>query len=300
MQWTDRFSFVTGVVRYPDLAALAMVSDERAAKRQDHTYFLTWDGGAWGGEDEPKPWGVVSMVVCTHPIEQTVALGAGGQVYCVGSGDIHDELIDTRDGGDVPRTMRGLACVDGKAIAVGMGRYVYRRDGRDVWTPLDDGARQERGDPNVVGFEAVDGFSSSEMYAAGWNGEIWSWDGESWTPVQSPVNLTLSTVCCADDGEVYVAGRRGLLLRGRGRRWSVIQHDDHAEDIWDLAWFRGDLYVSTSVGLYRLVDDHLRHVDMGEDWPRSYFHLSAIDEVLWSIGAKDVLAYDGSRWTRIE
>ena len=33
--------------------------------------------------------------------------------------------------------------------------------------------------------------------------------------------------------------------------------------------------------------------------PKTCYRLSADDGVLWSIGAKDVLAFDGKTWTRI-
>ncbi|MNG31651.1 hypothetical protein D3C84_1174960 [compost metagenome] len=53
-------------------------------------------------------------------------------------------------------------------------------------------------------------------------------------------------------------------------------------------------------GLFTLDQDKLLAVDFGEDSPNSCYHLSAADGVLWSIGGKDIMAFDGNNWTRID
>ncbi len=297
--WTDKYSFVMGAARYPDLGLLALIEDQSARDKIEHTYFFAWDDGRWEGDDRPKSWDVVSMCVCTDPVEQAIALGTRGQIYCVGSGDIHDELIDRS--GQTPRLMRGLGCIDGKAYAVGMGRTAFRRDGPHRWVRIDGDLQPETGSAETVGLEAIAGFSSSEIYAVGWNGEIWHYDGSHWSPIGSPTNVVLSTVCCAGDGYVYVGAHRGLLLRGRGQQWSSVEHEADIDDIWGIRWFQGKLYISTMYGLYTLEkNDELKHVDMGEDWPGTYFYLTSTEDILWSVGSKDVLSFNGSIWMRID
>jgi hypothetical protein len=52
--------------------------------------------------------------------------------------------------------------------------------------------------------------------------------------------------------------------------------------------------------VFRLDGDRLARVDFGEDKPSSYFALSSADGILWSIGPKDIMAFDGQLWTRID
>lgn len=300
-RWTDLFSYVTGAVRYKDLAMLALVSEESRSDNADRTYFLIWDSGEWEGFDAPKPWGVVSMCVCEHPIEQAIALGSGGQIFCVGSGQLSEEILEPK--GDPPGerpTMRGIRSIGGKAYAVGMNRRVYRRDEIDSWVRIDQGARPPRESDNIVGFESIDGFNESDIYAVGWDGAIWQFDGSIWSELASPTNLVLSDVCCGGDGLVYACARTGILLRGRDQKWEVVEHELDIGDIWNLAWFDGQLYLSTMRNVYTLHDDSLRPVDMGDDTPNTCFHLTARDGVLWSVGAKDVMSFDGRHWTRID
>jgi hypothetical protein len=88
-------------------------------------------------------------------------------------------------------------------------------------------------------------------------------------------------VCCAEDGRVYVAGKSGLLIAGRDKRWDVISHGKTDEDIWGLEWFGGKLYASTTNLVYFLSKGKLREVKYGEaDIPGSCYHLSAADGIL--------------------
>lgn len=145
-EWTALFSFVTGVVRYHDLAYLASVSDETQSNQVSHGYITEWDAGTWRvGEDDDdlQRWTVVAATLVHAPLEQALLLGSGGQLMCIGSGDTHEERIHN-DASVVSSRgdMRGLAAVDGVAYACGMGRQVYRRHGEHDWRPVTWGDRR--------------------------------------------------------------------------------------------------------------------------------------------------------------
>ncbi|MBF8797070.1 type IV secretion system immunity protein Tsi7 [Pseudomonas aeruginosa] len=298
------FSNITGVVRYQDLAYVASVSDEIQEQNIAHSYVTEWDCGTWcvaGEDDDMLPWEIVSATVVHEPVEQALFLGARGQVFCMGSGDIHEEQLPDGDDAIGGRgNMRGVASIDGVAYACGMDRQVYRRFDENDWRAIDSGARPPAGSEAVVGFEAIGGFGAREIYAVGWDGEIWQYDGKRWQPRESPTNLILTAICCAEDGSVYACGQAGTLLRGRNDHWEIIAQDDVDEDLWSLAWFDGALYVSSATAVYTLVGGHLKEVDFGDEQPQRCFHLSAADGVLWSIAAKDIFSFDGQQWTRID
>jgi hypothetical protein len=73
-----------------------------------------------------------------------------------------------------------------------------------------------------VALEAPDRLAT-ELYAVGWQGEIWHYDGEKWHQLPSPTKLVLVDVCCAGDGTVYACGREGLLLKGRDQTWEIVE-----------------------------------------------------------------------------
>ncbi|MBW0806272.1 hypothetical protein KX868_32170, partial [Pseudomonas aeruginosa] len=152
------FSNITGVVRYQDLAYVASVSDEIQEQNIAHSYVTEWDCGTWcvaGEDDDMLPWEIVSATVVHEPVEQALFLGARGQVFCMGSGDIHEEQLPDGDDAIGGRgNMRGVACIDGVAYACGMDRQVYRRFDENDWRAIDSGARPPAGSEAVVGFEA--------------------------------------------------------------------------------------------------------------------------------------------------
>lgn len=296
--WTDRCSFVTGVVRFNDLGYFVIQDDAIDPDEFPHSYFVIWDMANWY-EASRKNWSTVSITVCKQPIEQMIAIGPYGEVFLAGSNDMHEETIGQGLYSPVHcGPLRKVRFIGAHAYAVGMGRQVYRREGMQNWTCIDQQMRPLQG--QVKGFEAIDGFSEEDIYAVGWDGEIWQYDGRTWRERSSPTNLILHDVCCTKDGEVYISGQAGLLLRGCGSKWECIATDNLKTDIWSLAWYFDKLYISTFRGLFVLKDDKLELVDLGNDFPSTFYHLSSNNGVLWSIGRKDVMSYDGNTWTRID
>ena len=296
--WTDKYSFTTGAVRFHDLGYLILTDDSIDQTDIPHSQFITWDAGQWGNAGQ-KSWTTVSACICKHPTEQMVAIGPYGEAMLIGGGDIHEEEIE--DGEDSPNLrgpLRHVRCIGDRAYAVGMNRQVYRRDGVNQWNLIDHGVRPEN--DVVAGFESVDGFSEVDIYAVGYEGEIWHYNGSVWNRIESPTNQILNDVCCSENQKVYACGRLGLLLQGRFDQWEIIAHNSLTEDIWSLAWFNDELYVATMRSLCVLRGGQLVPVVFGEDVPSSFFHLTTTKGVLWSIGKKDVMAFDGKQWTRID
>ena len=158
-------------------------------------------------------------------------------------------------------------------------------------------APADEGD-EITGFEAIDGFSEQDLYAVGWQGEVWHCAKGRWERQSSPVNIILSAVCAAGDKLVYACGQSGTLIRGRAGAWEQINTDGVVDDLWDVRWFEGKLYVASMSTLYVLFPDGLHPVDFGKEAPRSCYKLTDAQGVLWSVGQENVFSFDGKAWTR--
>ena len=292
-------SIGTGVVRYSDLSYLITTNDLSISEGYTGSILYTLDRGTW--YSGTVPWLACSGTVCHVPAERYLALGTDGSVRASGGGAVKEEPpiancgVDPTKRGPL-REIRGIA--KGRAYAVGTCRQAYVRDGEDQWRCIDQSAQV--GDTPIAdtSFESIDGFSEQEIYTVGWEGEIWKYDGAVFTQQNSPTNLALYKVRCAQDGFAYACGQLGTLLRGRNDQWEVIEHDSTREDLWGMEYFQGQLYVSSTHFVYRLEGDTLKPVDFGDDAPGTCYHLSAADGIMWSIGPKDVMEFDGSNWTR--
>jgi hypothetical protein len=290
-EWTFR----TGAVRSKEIGYVLAANDGVDEDEYGHTAIFQYNKGEeWGQED--LEWITASCCVSQVPKEQMVAVGDAGQFVALGGGEmVEGNIEDSVKERAKDSVLRAVQDVAGKAYAVGMMKQVYRRDGRELWTDI--GASL----PDKGGFEAIHGTSEKDLYAVGWKGEIWHYDGKKWESIDSPTNKILTGVCCAGDGNVYVCGKDGILLRGKGSRWELIDHDETEEDFWDLEWFKGQLYASTMSFVYNLKGKSLVINDMDENPASSCYHLSATkDQLLWSVGAKDIMVCDGRKWTKIE
>ena len=297
--WTKKFSFGSGAVRSKDHAYVISTQDSLAKDQVPHASILEWYEGEWS--QEILEFSLVSVCVVSKPKEQMLAIGEGGEAQILGSGDFEEETV--ADGKIKPAkrgTLRCVRAIDGLGYAAGMDRQVYQRSGADRWECIDEGMRPPADNDDVVGFESIDGFDAKNIFCAGWQGSIWHYDGTRWTELDSPTNVILTNVCCAGDGNVYACGRRGMLLRGGTTSWEVIDHGKTRQDLWGLAWFKDRLYVASNRQVFTLEGNTLSPVRMGDDPAESAYHLSAADGVLWSFGAKDIVAFNGKEWSRIE
>ena len=284
--------FVRGAARWRDL--VYVLTKGKALLEQDiaHTSLLGLYQGNWGSNVDTD-WDSTAIAVAKKPSEKLVFVGEDGDVCTYVGGKSEKETIKP-----APILIRNTRTVDGLVIACGMRRQVYQRVAEGKW--VDISAPFSEPDEEA-GFEAIDGYSLKELYAVGWKGEIWQYNGTKWTNRTSPTNVILSGVCCAADKIVYIAGKDGVLIKGRNATWEIIEWEDDVDvDLWDLCWFGGKLYVAAISNLYTLNGNHLDEVDFGEIEVSSCYSLTEAQGVLWSIGNQDVLSFDGTSWQRYD
>jgi hypothetical protein len=288
-------SIRTASIRNRDLKYL-LCSFDNADPEFRNTTFVVKDENEWcGGGAE---WTAISCCIITNPKEQCVSLGDDGHINVIGSGEELDEQI--AEPSDRHGDLREVRAIDGLPYVVGMDRQCFRRPKPGVWERFDQGLAI--GGPDLPGLESIHGFSAGEIYAVGWNGEIWERSARTkklWKLIGQPTNLAFLRVLCAGDGVAYAAGQGGILYAGRGKTWKPINHEATTDDIQDLEWFGGKLWISTMTRVYTLDDGQFTLIDFDGDPPDGCHHLSAADGILWTIGAKDVRQYDGTEWTTI-
>ena len=286
--------FTFAAIRARDFIYLSAVSPRMQAKGLAYAVLYDYYKEKFALTDPPVRWNCVSLCVARLPKPQMIALGAYGEVRVFGSqDDIQSHVVP---GNVMFREVRAIA---GTAYACAMGREVYRRDDTDLWTAIHGDLPSRPGPDPVVGFESIHGFGPDDLYAVGWHGEIWHFDGRDWHAEVSPTNVILNRVYCAPDGFVYACGLRGTLLKGRHGQWSLVAADAYNLDYWDLEWFADRLWISSHQGLFTLEGDTLQPVQFDDDAPSTFFHLDAHDGILWTVGSDDIMQFDGQEWERI-
>jgi hypothetical protein len=285
----------TAVVRTPEIGYIYACDLDKECNETPHTITYKWDSGRL--IEGACNHDALTLCLVTKPHACLVDMAETGHYSIISSegnslGNILDDsfppAVKPRYGG-----FRRLSEISGKAYAIGLRGMVYRMDELHQWTRIDNGL------PDTFDIQAIDGFEASDLFAAGRNGDLWHYNGSHWTQVPIPTTTNLTAIKCAGDGNVYVAGHEGLLLRGCGSLWEVIDQNKTNDHIWDLEWFNGQLYLSTLYAIYILEEQNLKEVDLGDDPPKNCYQLSTAEGVLWSNGENGILAYDGKQWTRI-
>jgi hypothetical protein len=285
----------TAEVRRPDLGFILAADPELESQGVEHTVAFRWKAGVL--HEGRAKFSAHSCAIVDEPEYAVVKISASG-IYSietragVTTGNVfRDSAPARRDQrfGDI----RSVKTVKRKAFVVGFEGTVYRLDRLDGWTRIDDGL------PSQFDIEAIDGFSLTDVYAVGFQGEVWHFNGEGWERRDVPTDTVLTSVKCADDGFIYIGGHKGILLRGRADVWEVVDDGAPQDDIWDLEWFAGALYASTMTGVYRCLDRRCEPVEFSGDPPATTYQLSASEGVMWSVGRRDIVAFDGVQWRRI-
>lgn len=252
------------------------------------------------GNPEPEgfgtDWGAISL--CYRPSEEAVyALGESGVVLRIAeSGATEESIAPEKNGPAEQGALRELRLVGDVVYATGMGRQLYRRKDGGTWERADAGLL-DSSDRATVGLTSVAGDGHGFLVAVGYEGEIWEFDGV-WRRIESPTHVLLTRVAL-HEGKYFAAGLAGVLLCRGAEGWQVAGDSGFEQDIWDLASFRGRLYLGTARGLF--------WTDGGEDIqpevPQGFTRqvhcakLSVGAGRLWCFGAEVVSStLDGTLW----
>jgi len=245
-----------------------------------------------------------------EPIHKPMMLDQSGRVFVWQTKKpfgLKPEIIDSSENG--PQhigPLEEIRVIDNEAYVVGSGRVVYKHIKNGKWEAIDKGIRSINDD--VAGFFSIDGFTHDELYAAGYDGELFRYDGTQWRQITLPTNMILYRVLCAPDGKTYVSGQNGILFVGRGDDWLEIEHNSFNHTIWGSTWFKGSTYFSTSHGVFKLVDKTLEPVPIllrnGKEAETkrgiSFYRIDADEHSLWSVGPKmAVWTEDGDVWEEV-
>jgi hypothetical protein len=300
------------------------------------TRLLRLRDGDWTTLDMPQH--TESMCQFRHPSGRAslCVMSRGGDLLDVEDG-IRSRIEDPTMRGSQHQLgfLNKLRQVGDTLYAAGAGGQVYRRETGGDWRVLDeallDGPRADSdwtlefarnpallADPDRHSqllarldaesaklFWALAGEAENAIYVCGerTDGLLYFWDGVRFTACELPTKGSLRDVLIAPDGVVWICGRDGLLLRGRGRDFEVVLDLGHEPRFASLAWFEDHLYLGSSSGphgLYVLDNGEAAAVSTGlSPEPEDAHTIEAVDGVLWVVGMKDLARFDGRRWERI-
>lgn len=282
----------------PRKGALGLLAVPRGmAARTRFCRFFTYVDGNWGASDlDYQGQSLASLVDAKANYRAWWVLGRNGELTeSTGAGLRHEQLPGAGLGaGDARGYVTALKNIADRLYVCGYHRQVYtRRDG--AWVSLaDDILSTESG----IGFLDIDGSAHDQLYAVGWSGEIFFYDGQRWQRDTCPIDAHLSSVRCLPDGEVWICSYAGHVLRGTFGRWELLDTAGLSENWYCLEVHEGVVYLAGDGVLARVEGGKAVALDpIGR--PISTHRLHSRDGALWSVGEDDIVVLEDGIWREV-
>jgi hypothetical protein len=281
--------------------------------------FDHWDGASWADQTPAGEYLPINAI-SGRSSSDVVAVGASGTIYQ------YDGTSWTQVTGITTQTLRGAwVGSTGEAYAVGdAGTILHRQSG--VWTASTSGVTSFFGvwgdatDVFIAGttgllqrsgaswnavtlpggaqiLDDVWGLSPTDIYAAGYAGQILHFDGATWSALSSPTTQPLERLG-GSAGDVLAVGGGGEIVHYDEVTWTPTTNTTNLTGgVWGSG--PGDVF---AVGPYGTI----RHLSSGTAWTTMTSNSNAVLWGVWGSGPKNVFAvggggtidqYDGTSWT---
>ncbi|MFH6995473.1 hypothetical protein [Flavobacterium sp. FlaQc-48] len=223
--------------------------------------------------------------------------------------NFEDHIDGTLPGVKRVSTISKIVRVGQNVYALGGALRIYKRLGKDHWknnlSTLPIPNEMISGDySHSFHFRDMAGFSEADMYAVGDVGTVYHFNGNAWTQIVFPTNIELSTVTCADDGNVYISDKDCSIWLGRNSTWKKIIENSEFLPFFDSAWFDGRVWFANDYGIWVLENDQLvlakdsKHKPIPEDVAVlcGRIDISPDNKRMLVCGQRGAAVYDGERW----
>jgi hypothetical protein len=287
----DKLSIRTGLIVDPDMVFLMLEDPTLAEEDVPHAGVAIWiKDRDW--HRSRLDYNAISATVVPGEAgvsRQIIVVGNAGNFTVMSGGTTTHGVIMDEDG------LASVNYVRGSVIAVGILGGVYRMQDRNSWEELTNKSVEEN-------LSAVCAHPSGGFLVCGWQGLMALYDRGTVERLESGTNVILTGVICDNDGEIIACGQNGTIVRGSKDSLRRLDLDRITVDFWSIAKFQGEIYVSSTTELYKLVDDDTLELITfdGEVIPTSFYHLDTYeDSLMLSVGQKDAVLFDGEEWTRI-
>ena len=247
----------------------------------------------------------LNIAISQVPKIHSLSIDGNGAVYAMGSGfDNIERSIDfDKHVGPQRGGVLAIKSIEGVVYGVGWSRSVCQREGPDQWVPIWNQLPvpkvKSTPDLNRYGFSAIDGFSGSDIYAAGGNGDVWHFDGDAWKQIRFPSDMLIYNVCCGGDGAVYIAGHGGTVFRGRGDQWSKICEGIASYWFNDMVWYQDKVWGTNDYGICAFNENGEQKLDLPDFVRSSTGYMAQGDGVLVIAGMYGASMYDGTKWSSL-
>jgi hypothetical protein len=198
--------------------------------------------------------------------------------------------------------------------AAGYSGQVYKRLGPNQWVHMDHGILQAAGLPGEqYSIQVINGPHEQAIYVAGCTNAPYYparasfWNGTEWRDLQLPdVAERITNIHVESEERVWMVGANGTLLLGNAHDgFRSLSTVDDNQLFLSVCKYRERIVLGSNLGLFfydpAAPDLGIRKlVTQLQPDVQDANIVDSVDDVLWSIGPKDIVRFDGQKWERID
>lgn len=184
----------------------------------------------------------------------------------------------------------------GAIYGCGAQGLAFRRIGKNHWEYI--GYPMDAAEDCLLNnsFTGIDGFSHNDIYAVGGHGRVWHYNGTAWALLTFPSNIPLESVCCGQDGNVYISGQAGTVFQGREHTWKMLHSGNSLLPYTDMVWFDDAVWCTHDYGLWTIRDGIFSKADVPNAVLQCSGNLSSSQDALLVGGMGGAAWYNGTQW----
>ncbi len=223
------------------------------------------------------------------------------KAFGIGSGErFKEQLYRDRHHGPIRGGVSKMKTIAGWLYLCGGNNTVIRREGPDSWRNFSkDIPDPERDDYLHNMFHDIDGFAEDDIYCVGTDGQVYHFDGQNWSKQSFPDTCHLYTVCCGDDGKVYIGGAGGVMYQGRLGKWAKIATIPTTLPPKDMVWYDGKAWGCNDYDVWTIADGKPDLINLPGGVGMCKGSLSTADGVLLMAGLGGAAFLENGEWSTL-
>lgn len=278
------------------------VMEEHLARKNFVSFFFDEPLGEQWGYSGYEGMDQIFSATTSIPFSQYVGVAMENEVFAIGSGfEGLEEPIPYEF------AIRNTRTIGGRLYVVGSARSVVRRIDRNNWEKLNKGIHLPAQDEiktireqmlflDAAGFSCVDGFSENDIYAAGGKGDVWNFDGDEWRQIHFPSNMLIESICCGQDGYVYIGAQSGTVFKGRKDQWKMIHRGELTLPFRQMVWYENCVWATSDYGVWQIIGDDVVQPDLPSEVKMCTGYISCTEKTLVLAGYYGVARLENGHW----
>lgn len=246
-----------------------------------------------------------------------VALSEDGQVVFLDANQAQEQIPDAGLHNHLSKGygyLNDIQQIGDHLYACGFSGQVYKRNVENEWVHIDQGILQQPGMNGGEYFvQVINGLNEKCIYIAGsenlrgYPPRADFWNGEYWSRLELPKSAgRITNIFVESERKIWMCGSKGTILLGNSKDGFLNLNEFEKNYLFlSISKFKEKIYLGSNLGLFTFNPkeplEGINRVLTGMKPELQDANIvDCVDDVLWSLGVKDIARFNGINWERFQ